>query len=61
MAQSTFTTRKLNAQLVSACLIGFTLSYYAYTVETAKEANKSYEALCDINDRISCSKVFMSE
>ncbi|EZA49048.1 hypothetical protein DMN91_009537 [Ooceraea biroi] len=53
--------RKCNVRLVSACMIGIALSYYAYVVETRKEQDDSYEAMCDISENISCTKVFMSE
>ncbi|XP_012220287.1 vitamin K epoxide reductase complex subunit 1-like protein 1 [Linepithema humile] len=53
--------RKLNTGILSACVIGLGLSYYAYVVETNKEQDDSYEALCDISEHISCTKVFMSE
>ncbi|XP_020286610.1 vitamin K epoxide reductase complex subunit 1 [Pseudomyrmex gracilis] len=53
--------RKLNAGLVTACVIGLVLSYYAYLVETKREHDSSYEPMCDISEHISCTKVFMSE
>ncbi|XP_069508002.1 vitamin K epoxide reductase complex subunit 1 [Ambystoma mexicanum] len=42
------------------CTFGIVLSVYAYHVETSKESDASYRALCDINPSISCSKVFTS-
>ncbi|XP_029462743.1 vitamin K epoxide reductase complex subunit 1 [Rhinatrema bivittatum] len=42
------------------CTLGILLSVYAYHVETSKESDASYRALCDINASISCSKVFTS-
>ncbi|ELT87583.1 hypothetical protein CAPTEDRAFT_131213 [Capitella teleta] len=42
------------------CLIGAGLSVYAYHVETTKEKDNSYRAACDINEQMSCSKVFTS-
>ena len=53
--------RKINAGILSACLIGLGLSYYAYVVETKKEQDDSYKAMCDISENISCTKVFMTE
>jgi len=53
--------RKLNTRILSACVIGLVLSYYAYVVETKKEQDESYEAMCDISEHISCTKVFISE
>lgn len=52
---------KLNTGLVTSCVVGLALSYYAYVVETAKEQDDNYEALCDISERISCTKAFMSK
>ncbi|PIK42708.1 hypothetical protein BSL78_20432 [Apostichopus japonicus] len=43
------------------CIIGIVLSLYAFHVETKKETDQEYTALCDISDRISCSKVFTSK
>ena len=40
---------------------GIGLSSYAYYVEVAKEADEKYVALCDINEDISCSRVFSSK
>uniref|UniRef100_A0A8C5Q0R3 vitamin-K-epoxide reductase (warfarin-sensitive) n=1 Tax=Leptobrachium leishanense TaxID=445787 RepID=A0A8C5Q0R3_9ANUR len=42
------------------CGLGIGLSVYAYHVETSKEGDANYTALCDINPSISCSKVFTS-
>ncbi|XP_033197854.1 vitamin-K epoxide reductase [Bombus vancouverensis nearcticus] len=53
--------RKLNAKIITTCIIGFALSYYAYYVELAKEENDLYEAVCDINEHISCTKAFSSK
>jgi uncharacterized membrane protein len=38
-------------------LVGLALSGYAMYVEYQSEQNPSYEAMCDINNRVSCSKV----
>ncbi|CAK8676952.1 vitamin K epoxide reductase complex subunit 1-like [Clavelina lepadiformis] len=43
------------------CACGIMLSAYAYYVEIKKAGNEDYEALCDVNDYISCSTVFTSE
>lgn len=42
-------------------LIGIILSLYAIYVEYKATISSSYEALCDISEHISCSKVFLSE
>nr|XP_031835328.1 vitamin K epoxide reductase complex subunit 1 [Nomia melanderi] len=54
-------TWKLNAAITSACVLGFALSYYAYIVEIKKEEDDSYEAMCDISEHISCTKLFTSD
>ncbi|KAF7994115.1 hypothetical protein HCN44_011384 [Aphidius gifuensis] len=52
---------KLNTGLVTACVVGLALSYYAYYVETSKEKDSNYEPLCDISEHVSCTKAFMSK
>lgn len=42
-------------------LTGLALSSYAYYVEMMKEADENYIALCDIDENMSCSKVFNSK
>eukprot|EP00953_Heterococcus_sp_UTEX-ZZ885_P016511 9282-Heterococcus_DN1.PRE.2 len=42
-------------QLIS--LVGLALSGYAMYVEYQSEQNPSYKAMCDLNSRVSCSKV----
>jgi len=59
-ATRNYALRKLNARIVSACMIGLGLSYYAYIVEIKKEQDDSYEPMCDISEHISCTKVFMT-
>ncbi|KAJ9579478.1 hypothetical protein L9F63_024415 [Diploptera punctata] len=51
---------ELNKGITVVCLIGLILSYYAYVVETNKEHDEKYEAMCDISEHMSCSKAFMS-
>lgn len=41
--------------------IGVILSIYAYYVEIQSEKDSNYEALCDINEHISCTNVFSSK
>ena len=43
------------------CVVGILVSAYAYYVETSKEKDDSFQALCDINAKVSCSKVFTSK
>lgn len=47
--------------LVLLCLLGFAVCIYALNVEFHVEANPEYEAMCDINEKMSCSKVLTSE
>lgn len=42
-------------------ILGISLSAYAFYVETKAEGDNDYKALCDINEKMSCSKVFLSE
>lgn len=49
-----------NYAIVFMCLIGLGLSIYAYLVELALEQNENYVAMCDISERMSCSKAFKS-
>jgi len=47
--------------LLFFCVLGVCLSGYAVHVENMKDTNPDFEALCDINASVSCSKVFSSE
>jgi vitamin-K-epoxide reductase (warfarin-sensitive) len=42
------------------CLVGISLSLYAYYVETRKISDPTYQAACDIGERMSCSRVLTS-
>uniref|UniRef100_A0A182Q7Z1 vitamin-K-epoxide reductase (warfarin-sensitive) n=1 Tax=Anopheles farauti TaxID=69004 RepID=A0A182Q7Z1_9DIPT len=46
--------------LVGLSVVGFLLSLYTSYVELRAEQDRSYRALCDISERISCTKVFTS-
>lgn len=37
------------------------ISIYSFHVETRAEEDSNYEALCDISEKISCTKVFNSK
>ncbi|KAK4289792.1 hypothetical protein Pmani_037263 [Petrolisthes manimaculis] len=41
--------------------VGIVLAVYALYVETAKEHDGNYKAMCDISSSVSCSKVFTSK
>lgn len=58
----------LNEKVSSACknlaitsIIGLLISVYGFYVETNMEKDHDYKAMCDINEAVSCSKVFASE
>ena len=42
-------------------MVGLIISGYSYYVHIAKKADENYVALCDIDETISCSKVFTSK
>ncbi len=42
------------------CLVGISLSLYAFYVETRKINDPSYQAACDLSERMSCSRVLTS-
>lgn len=44
-----------------SCIIGIAVSAYAYHVEVSAEEDTGYEALCDISEHMTCTKVFLSE
>lgn len=44
---------------ILAC-IGFAISLYLYFVEQKMKSDITYKPVCDISDRISCSKVIQS-
>nr|XP_056720800.1 vitamin K epoxide reductase complex subunit 1 [Euleptes europaea] len=45
---------------LALCTVGLALSVYAFHVETSKERDASYRAMCDISSAVSCSRVFTS-
>ncbi|XP_034940837.1 vitamin K epoxide reductase complex subunit 1-like protein 1 [Chelonus insularis] len=61
VTRETLKLHRVNAGIIVSCIVGLFLSYYAYIVETSKEQDPDYEAMCDISENISCTKVFMSE
>lgn len=42
-------------------LLGFVLSYYAYTIEKKLQRSKNYKAVCDISKEMSCTTAFKSK
>ncbi|KAK3596265.1 hypothetical protein CHS0354_038883 [Potamilus streckersoni] len=55
-----FSSRALLVGSVWLSTLGMIISVYAYHVEVSVEKDPSFRALCDISERISCSKVFSS-
>ena len=47
--------------LSKVSLVGLALSLYAIYVEMKKSEDASFNAMCDISETMSCSKVFLSE
>ena len=47
--------------IVILCIAGFFLSAYAYYVERKYAKNQKYKAICDINEKASCTKAFSSK
>uniref|UniRef100_T1J6K7 vitamin-K-epoxide reductase (warfarin-sensitive) n=1 Tax=Strigamia maritima TaxID=126957 RepID=T1J6K7_STRMM len=52
---------RLHIWITFCCMLGLSLSFYAYYVEVQKTRNKKYTAFCDISEHVSCSKVFNSK
>lgn len=46
--------------ITATCLAGVAVSVYALRVELKKEDDEDYEALCDISEHASCSRVLSS-
>jgi len=62
MAQATLMKlRRLKSFSNFCCFLGMVLSLFAFYVEVKKHQDESYVALCDINEKVSCSKVFTSK
>ncbi len=47
--------------IITLSIIGLLLSIYASYTEMKLSKNKKHKALCDIHDKISCTKAFSSE
>jgi vitamin-K-epoxide reductase (warfarin-sensitive) len=47
--------------IVILCIAGFFLSVYALYVERKHAKNQRYKAVCDINEKASCTKAFASK
>ncbi|MCH7568535.1 MAG: hypothetical protein IIA87_03865 [Nanoarchaeota archaeon] len=42
-------------------ILGFLLSFYALYIEKKYEKSKKYKSLCDISEKVSCTKAFSSK
>ncbi|HIG51866.1 hypothetical protein CXT76_01185 [Candidatus Parvarchaeota archaeon] len=47
--------------IIFLIFIGIILSIYSFYVERKITASSNYKAVCDINDKVSCSKAFTSK
>lgn len=50
-----------SASIAIACIIGSALSVYSYYLISTLEEDDEYEALCDLGERLSCTKTLQSE
>ncbi|KFM57179.1 Vitamin K epoxide reductase complex subunit 1-like protein 1, partial [Stegodyphus mimosarum] len=53
--------KSLRVATAICCALGILLSCYAYHVETTKERDDNYTAMCDIAEHVSCTAVFTSK
>ena len=53
--------RRIRSCSAFFCFLGIALSCYALYVEIKKEQDDSYVAMCDFNEKMSCTKVFSSK
>ncbi|KAF4514165.1 UNVERIFIED_CONTAM: hypothetical protein B566_EDAN019262 [Ephemera danica] len=60
MQKSMATLKCLTISIITTVMVGLVLCWYAFVVEMTKELDEKYEALCDISEHMSCSRVFMS-
>lgn len=42
-------------------IVGFALSFYAFLIDRRIAVDQTYKPACDLSDRVSCSKVALSE
>lgn len=52
---------QISASIAVACILGSALSVYSYYLISRLEEDDEYEALCDISEHVSCTKVHQSE
>lgn len=51
----------MTTAILTLAIIGILLSFYTLYVECKLGQNKNYKAVCDINNRMSCTKTFSSK
>ncbi len=47
--------------ILTTAIVGILLSIYTLYIEYKLSKNKNYKAVCDISDRMSCTKTFASD
>ncbi|XP_013145266.1 PREDICTED: vitamin K epoxide reductase complex subunit 1-like protein 1 [Papilio polytes] len=52
---------RINRGIIATALVGILVSTYALYVEMAAEARPGYQALCDLSEHASCTRVLTSE
>jgi vitamin-K-epoxide reductase (warfarin-sensitive) len=50
----------LTISVILASMLGLVICWYAFVIEMSKELDDKYEAMCDISEHMSCSKVLTS-
>lgn len=50
-----------SAGIAIACIIGSALSVYSYYLISRLEEDDEFEALCDLGERLSCTKTLQAE
>ncbi len=50
----------MDTAIYTTAIAGFVLSLYTLYIEYQLKKNTSYKAVCDINDRMSCTRTFSS-
>lgn len=50
----------MNSLIIILAIIGFCISLYTYFIEQKIKTTPSYKPVCDLSDRVSCSKPIQS-
>ena len=51
----------MSKPIIFYSVIGIVISAYSIYVKVQSEMDSKYEAMCDFNEKVSCTKVFNSE